>query len=87
MNILYVFPGQGSQYPGMAADLAMTFPQIREDLEGATRSLADRLDQPLSDYIFPRPTLHPAEHDAQIEALKQTFVAQPAIGLGRVRCE
>ncbi|MEM1078235.1 MAG: SDR family NAD(P)-dependent oxidoreductase [Pseudomonadota bacterium] len=79
-EVAFLFPGQGSQYPGMAADLAMTFPQLREDLEAATRSLAGRLEKPLSDYIYPRPTLDPAEHDAQIEALKQTFVAQPAIG-------
>ncbi|MFN3146545.1 MAG: type I polyketide synthase [Paracoccaceae bacterium] len=79
-EVAFLFPGQGSQYPGMAADLAMTFPALRMAVESAGRIIGDGTPAPLGDLAWPRPTLDEAEAIAQAEALKATNVAQPAIG-------
>ena len=49
----FIFPGQGSQYPDMLAQVAMAFPEVRETLHAAERVLADRLDHPLGRFIYP----------------------------------
>ncbi|UCH72786.1 MAG: acyltransferase domain-containing protein, partial [Rhodospirillales bacterium] len=79
-QVAFLFPGQGSQYPGMAGDLVMMFPELRRDIEAASTQLADRTPAPLADLIYPRPTLDTQEAADQAAALKQTNVAQPAIG-------
>ncbi|SMX34720.1 type I polyketide synthase [Actibacterium lipolyticum] len=79
-QVAFLFPGQGSQYPGMVSDLATTFPSFHDTLEGASHALDGRTPAPLADLIFPRPTLDEDEKAAQVEALKRTDVAQPAIG-------
>src|SRR4029453_1335469 len=38
-KVAFLFPGQGSQYPGMLADLAMHFSEVRESFELADRVL------------------------------------------------
>lgn len=67
MKKAYVFPGQGSQFPGMAKDLYENNPVAREMLEKANEVLGFRI----TDIMF----------DGTQEDLKQTKVTQPAIFL------
>ncbi len=66
----YVFPGQGSQFPGMAKDLYDNDTRAREMLEKANDILGFRI----TDIMF----------DGTAEDLKATRVTQPAIFLHSV---
>ena len=70
MKKAYVFPGQGSQFPGMAKDLYENNASAREMLEKANDILGFRI----TDIMF----------DGTAEDLKQTRVTQPAIFLHSV---
>ena len=74
----FVFPGQGSQYVRMGADLVPCFPETAKILEKADAAF-DRKDG-LSDTIFPTPAESKTELTHQEMRLRQTDVAQPAIG-------
>ena len=65
MDLVLLFPGQGSQKPGMAKDLAERFPDAREVFEVADRALGT----PLSTLCFEGPA----------EELTLTHNAQPAL--------
>ncbi len=67
MKKAYLFPGQGSQYPGMAKTLYEKDPIARELLEKANERLGFRI----TDIMF----------DGTADDLKQTKVTQPAIFL------
>jgi acyl transferase domain-containing protein/NAD(P)-dependent dehydrogenase (short-subunit alcohol dehydrogenase family)/NAD(P)H-dependent flavin oxidoreductase YrpB (nitropropane dioxygenase family)/acyl carrier protein len=79
-RIAFLFPGQGSQYPNMLAQLAMVFPEVRQSFDEAEAALADRLDKPLGKYIFPPSAFTPEQEKRNREALTRTDVAQPALG-------
>jgi acyl transferase domain-containing protein/NAD(P)-dependent dehydrogenase (short-subunit alcohol dehydrogenase family)/NAD(P)H-dependent flavin oxidoreductase YrpB (nitropropane dioxygenase family) len=79
-KVAFLFPGQGSQYPGMLREIALHFDEVRGCIEAASRRLARRLPEPLSVYVFPPPHFSPEERRDREEALKQTNVAQPAVG-------
>ena len=66
----YVFPGQGSQFPGMAKDLYESNPLAHDMLEKANEILGFRI----TDIMF----------EGSAEDLKQTNVTQPAIFLHSV---
>ena len=70
MKKAYVFPGQGSQFPGMAKDLYESDGTAREMLEKANDILGFRI----TDIMF----------DGTAEDLRQTKVTQPAIFLHSV---
>ena len=70
MKKAYIFPGQGSQFPGMAKELYETNPAAREMLERANEILGFRI----TDIMF----------DGTAEELKETKVTQPAIFLHSV---
>ena len=54
-KLAFVFPGEGSQYPGMLADLCMHFPEVREAFDFMDRAFADHPRGYLpSDVLFPR---------------------------------
>ncbi|MCB1609000.1 MAG: acyltransferase domain-containing protein, partial [Xanthomonadales bacterium] len=75
-KLALLFPGQGSQYVGMGADLAMQFDAAR-----AVWDQAAGLDQ-LSDLpqrVFPRPAFDADERSAQTAALTATQWTQPAL--------
>ena len=77
-----LFPGQGSQYPGMALDLMCTSPEAFNALVEADKEIGklDAAGNHLVDYIYPIPTYN-AEKDAQNpEKLKSTDIAQPSLG-------
>ncbi|MFQ6040564.1 MAG: type I polyketide synthase, partial [Candidatus Poribacteria bacterium] len=79
-KVAFLFPGQGSQYINMLGDLAILFEEVRGCFEMANRVLHQKLSPPLSGYIFPPPTFSEAEEQARQESLKQTNIAQPAMG-------
>ncbi len=70
MKTAYVFPGQGSQFPGMAKDLYESNPQARALMERANEILGFRL----TDIMF----------EGTDEDLRATRVTQPAIFLHSV---
>ena len=66
----FVFPGQGSQFPGMCKDLYDAHPEAREMCQAADRLLGFSL----TDVMF----------NGTAEDLKQTKVTQPAVFLHSV---
>jgi acyl transferase domain-containing protein len=77
-QVAFLFPGQGSQYIRMGADLAMTEPAAREVWDTvAGLSLGGRT---LHEVVFPRSVFEGAEREAQQNELTATEWAQPAIG-------
>jgi len=79
-TVAFLFPGQGSQYCGMLADLAIHFSSVRARFERATQVLANRLPRPLASYVFPPPRFRDEDREADLDALTATTVAQPALG-------
>jgi polyketide-type polyunsaturated fatty acid synthase PfaA len=78
-KIAFLFPGQGSQYVNMGADIALTFNVAREtwDLVAAVDLNGNNK---LHEIVFPAPVFSDDERMAQTEALKRTEWAQPALG-------
>lgn len=65
MKIAFLFPGQGSQFPGMGKSLYETYPQIKEHFEEANQILGFDI----KNKIF----------YGTLDQLKETKVTQPAI--------
>ncbi len=79
-RIAFLFPGQGSQYPNMLAQLAMAFPEVRQSFDEAEAVLAGRLEKPLGKFIFPPSAFTPEQEKQAKDMLTRTDVAQPALG-------
>ncbi|MCC6507086.1 MAG: acyltransferase domain-containing protein, partial [Aquimonas sp.] len=75
----FLFPGQGSQYVNMGADLAVEFASVRQ-LWDATAAMDLDSEHKLHQVVFPIPVFSDAERAAQTELLTRTHWAQPAIG-------
>ncbi|HWH11218.1 MAG TPA: SDR family NAD(P)-dependent oxidoreductase [Solirubrobacteraceae bacterium] len=71
-KLAFVFPGQGSQRPGMLADLFMAFPSARSHLDAGRKWLGA---------MFPPAAFTPEQLAAQHAAITDTRVAQPTLGI------
>jgi acyl transferase domain-containing protein/NAD(P)H-dependent flavin oxidoreductase YrpB (nitropropane dioxygenase family)/NADP-dependent 3-hydroxy acid dehydrogenase YdfG len=79
-TITFLFPGQGSQYPSMLAELAVHFPEVRQAFEVLDVALATQWTKPLSHFVFPPPWFNDAEERMRQTELTRTDIAQPALG-------
>ncbi|MCH7226404.1 amino acid adenylation domain-containing protein [Haloferula sp. A504] len=72
-EMVWMFPGQGAQHPGMTRDLYEAEPGYREDIDYC----ADLLEPLLGEDL--RKTLFAEDGGEAAERLKRTVLAQPAI--------
>ncbi|MFZ0724248.1 MAG: SDR family oxidoreductase [Desulfobacterales bacterium] len=77
-KLAFLFPGQGSQYPGMGRDLVCRFPDAFDALAAADREFDG--ERSLSRAVYPLPVSYPQDSALQATALRRTDMAQPAIG-------
>jgi acyl transferase domain-containing protein/phosphopantetheinyl transferase len=77
-NVVFVFPGEGAQYPGMLADLCLHFPEVRRVFDRADRTHQGQSAKP-SDVIFPRPGFSDEERRSAEAALVQMNNAIEAV--------
>lgn len=74
-SVIFVFPGQGSQYVGMGADLYATEPRFRSRIDEYSAFLKPILGRDLRSLIYPSPKSEKAAADL----LNQTEFTQPAL--------
>jgi len=72
-----LFPGQGAQYVGMSRDLVCAFPESFDALAQADASFEGGT---ISSQMFPQPAWKAEQKEAQEKNLRDTSVAQPALG-------
>ena len=71
-RVIFLFPGQGSQYPGMGRQLYESAPVFREALERCDTLLRPHLDVPLLSVLYP-------EAESAAALIHQTRYTQPAL--------
>ena len=82
-RVVLLFPGEGSQYPNMLADLCLRFPEVRAAFDGFDRVYGDEPRATVfSDWIFPRPAFSEAERRAAEARLMDMDVAVAAVLAG-----
>ena len=74
-NIVFMFPGQGAQYVGMAQELYDSVPSFRADVEHCALALAPELDLDLRHVLF----AEPGRAAEAATMLGQTRLTQPAL--------
>jgi len=74
-RVAFLFTGQGTQYPGMAAELYASEPVFREAIDRAASALRPHLEADIRELIWPSPE---RAHDAE-KRLSQMLWAQPAV--------
>jgi phthiocerol/phenolphthiocerol synthesis type-I polyketide synthase E len=72
---VFLFPGQGSQYPGMAARLYKSEPVVRHAIDRCAQLLKPALEADLRRLLFPSRR----DRDGAAQELKNTKWAQPAL--------
>ncbi|HYN22225.1 MAG TPA: SDR family NAD(P)-dependent oxidoreductase, partial [Thermoanaerobaculia bacterium] len=74
-GVFFLFPGQGSQHPGMGAELYRSEPLFREEVDRCAEILRQRLGLDLRQLLYPEGE----DLERAAERLKQTALAQPAL--------
>ncbi len=73
--VVFVFPGQGAQYPNMGRGLYETEPVFRSHVDACAERLTPHLGFDLRDALFPPG----GEEEAAAEKLRRTGLTQPAL--------
>jgi len=82
-TVVLLFPGEGSQYPNMLADLCPHFPEVRAAFDGFDRVYGDQPRPTVfSDWIFPRPSFSEDERRTAETRLMDMDVAVAAVLAG-----
>jgi amino acid adenylation domain-containing protein len=82
-SVVFMFSGQGSQYPDMGAELYHTNEIFKQHMDRCFEIVRPHLDRDLRDVIFPTDTAKRALNDDETalarETLNETRYAQPAL--------
>ncbi len=73
--LVFLYPGQGSQYVGMAQDLYATEPVFRQTVDLCASTLEPYIGQDLREIMFAPPD----RREAAAETLTRTALTQPAV--------
>jgi amino acid adenylation domain-containing protein len=74
-EIVFLFPGQGSQYVNMGRSLYLQEPLFRQDVDTCCDILKPHLDRDLRELLFP----DAGDEETAAESLKNTYYTQPAL--------
>ncbi|WP_160163302.1 type I polyketide synthase, partial [Nitrolancea hollandica] len=84
-RLAFLFPGEGSQYPNMLADLCLHFPEVRECFDRSDRICAgNSRGYGLSDIVFPRPSFSDEQRQWAETRLMQMDSAVEAVLTGNL---
>jgi amino acid adenylation domain-containing protein len=75
--VVFMFPGQGAQYPGMGEELYRSEPAYSEVIDAGAEALEPRLGLDIRDVLFPKE----GDTDGAARMLRDTAVTQPGIFL------
>ncbi|AIS56744.1 beta-ketoacyl synthase N-terminal-like domain-containing protein [Vibrio coralliilyticus] len=70
--MVFMFPGQGNQYPNMSRDLYQTYPVFKQAMDQCCEYLMPILEQDLREIIFP-------QDDQTAARINETQFTQPAL--------
>ena len=79
--IVFMFPGQGSQYPGMGRELYLGEPIFRETVDACAQALADdpEIGLDLLEFLLWKEEASGETEDDMARRMSDTRIAQPAI--------